>query len=175
MTIRPESPRDVAAIRRVNELAFGRRAEADIVDRLRERARPIVSQVAEDGGEIAGHILISPVTLASRPDLLLMGLAPLAVMPERQRQGIGSALVTAGLEECRSLGAAAVVVLGHAAYYPRFGFRPASLFGLRSEYDVADDVFMALELRDGTLAGVSGTVRYHPALDADAGGSRQQS
>ena len=69
-----------------------------------------------------------------------------------------------GLERCRRLGAAAVIVLGHADYYPRFGFRPASSYGVRSEYDVPDDVFMALELLPGSLSRRSGLVRYHPAF-----------
>jgi putative acetyltransferase len=89
-----------------------------------------------------------------------MGLAPMAVVPERQRHGIGSALVRAGLDECRRLGAVAVVVLGHAEYYPRFGFVPASRFSLVSEYDVPDDVFMAMELEPAALQGKSGTIKY---------------
>jgi putative acetyltransferase len=93
-----------------------------------------------------------------------MGLAPMAVMPARQRQGIGSLLVLEGLKRCRGAGVAAVVVVGHAAYYPRFGFVPGSRFSIRCEYDVPDDVFLARELHDGALRGVSGTVRYHPAF-----------
>ena len=95
-----------------------------------------------------------------------MGLAPMAVLPGRQRQGIGSALVRSGLDECRRFGFDAVVVLGHADYYPRFGFVRASTFGLMSEYDVPDDVFLALELRLGTLGQGGGTIRYHPAFAA---------
>ena len=95
-----------------------------------------------------------------------MGLAPMAVLPGRQRQGIGSELVRAGLDECRRLGFGAIVVLGHAEYYPRFGFVPASKFGLKSEYDVPDDVFMALELIPGALRGRAGTIRYHPTFAA---------
>jgi putative acetyltransferase len=91
-----------------------------------------------------------------------MGLAPLAVTPARQRSGVGSALVRSGLEECARRGFGAVIVLGHASYYPRFGFVPASRFGIRGEYNVPDDVFMATELVPGFLAGKSGTIRYHP-------------
>jgi putative acetyltransferase len=162
--IRSEQPDDIQGIRHVNKTAFETATEADLVDALRQQAQPIVSLVAVDGDAIVGHILLSPVTLLSHPDMQIMGLAPMAVVPVRQRQGIGSELVRAGLEECRRLGSAAVVVLGHAAYYPRFGFASASGFGLVSEYDVPDDVFMVLELRTGVLRGKPGTIRYHPAF-----------
>ena len=164
MRIRPERASDIAAIHEVNQAAFETNTEADLVDALRREASPIVSLVAEEAGGIAGYILFSPATLAADPAVRVMGLAPMAVLPARQRKGIGSALVLAGLEECRKLAAAAVIVLGHAGYYPRFGFVPASRFGLRSEYDVPDDVFMAMELEAGALQGKGGTVRYHPAF-----------
>jgi putative acetyltransferase len=165
MGIRAERPGDISDIREVNLAAFDTSTEADLVDILRAQARPIVSLVAEDDGRITGHILFSPVTLSSAPALRMMGLAPMAVTPARQRQGIGSALVRAGVEECRRLGCAAVVVLGHADYYPRFGFMPASShFGLVSEYDVSDPEFMALELHAGVLQDKAGTVRYQSAF-----------
>lgn len=134
------------------------------MDALRVEAAPIVSLVADDSGSIVGHILFSPVQLSGHPDLQLMGLAPMAVLPSAQRRGIGLALVRAGLERCAQLGYVGVVVLGHATYYPRFGFVPASRFGINSEYDVSDEVFMALELRAGALEGTSGTIRYHSAF-----------
>lgn len=162
--IRSEQPGDVAGVRAVNEAAFDTRAEADLVDALRARARPIVSLVAEQHAGIVGHILFSPVTLLGHEELGLMGLAPMAVLPAHQRQGIGSALVRAGLEACREQGVPGVVVLGHRDFYPRFGFVPAWRFGIRSEYDVADDVFMIVELEAGVLRGRSGTIRYHPAF-----------
>jgi putative acetyltransferase len=161
MIIREERAGDAERIRSVNLAAFDTSTEADLVDALRREARPLVSLVAEDEGDVIGHILFSPVTLASEPALVLMGLAPMAVVPSRQRQGVGSALVREGLERCRRLDAAAVVVLGHAGYYPRFGFLPAARLSLRSEYDVPEEVFMVRELRDGALRGVSGTIRYH--------------
>ena len=164
MNIREERPEDAGTVRAVNLAAFETSVEANLVDALRDQARPIVSLVAEDGGAIVGHILFSPVTLVHGPNLPMMGLAPMAVVPERQRTGIGSRLVRAGLEHCRREGVAAVVVVGHATYYPRFGFVPGSRFGLACEYDVPDDVFLACELRDGALSGVSGIVRYHPAF-----------
>lgn len=160
--IRPERPDDIGSIRAVNIAAFDTDTEADLVDALREGAAPVVSLVAERGDAIVGHILFSPVTLTGRADLTMMGLAPMAVVPAEQRRGIGAALIRAGLASCKPLGAVAVVVLGHAAYYPRFGFAPAFCFGLRCEYDVPVDAFMALELEAGVLTGATGTVRYHP-------------
>jgi putative acetyltransferase len=89
----------------------------------------------------------------------------MAVVPARQREGIGSSLVRQGLERCDEMNAAAVVVIGHPEYYPRFGFIPAARLLLRSEYDVPEDVFMVHEFRDGALAGRSGTIRYHPVFE----------
>lgn len=166
MQIRPEALADIGGIADVHRRAFGGSVEATLVDALRQQARPLVSLVAVHEEAVVGHILFTPVTLPSRPELPLMSLAPLAVLPSHQRQGIGSALVRAGLEECRRLGRVACVVLGHPAFYPRFGFSPASGFGLRSEYDVADELFMAVELQAGALHGLAGTIRYHPAFAA---------
>ena len=162
--IRAEEAHDRAAIHAVNAAAFGTSAEANLVEALREQAAPLISLVALEGDAVVGHILFSPVTHPGRPDLRIMGLAPMAVAPAHQRQGIGSALVRAGLEECRRLGFDAVVVLGHPDYYPRFGFRPSTRFGIRSEYDVPEDVFMVLELVPGALRDAPGIVRYHAAF-----------
>ena len=164
MRIRAEEPADVATVREINAGAFETSAEADLVDLLRAQASPVVSLVADLDGRVAGHILFSPVTLDGQAHPLIMGLAPMAVASGNQRQGVGSALVREGLERCRQLGATAVVVLGHHDYYPRFGFVPASRYGVRCEYDVPDDVFMALELRAGALDGKPGTIRYHAAF-----------
>ena len=162
--IRNEQDKDLAAVRALNIAAFGTTAEADLVDALRAQARPVVSLVAEDKGVVVGHIMFSPVALSDHPALKIMGLAPMAVLPARQKQGIGSALVRAGLERCRSLGVGAVVVLGHPRYYPRFGFSPAKSFGIVSEYDAPDEAFMVVELQSDCLQGKSGTIRYHAAF-----------
>lgn len=161
MLIRQETSADTEGIRRVHLAAFETDAEARLVDALRERCAPLISLVADDGGEIVGHIIFSPVTLAGRNDLRLMGLAPMAVAPSRQRLGVGSSLVVEGLAHCRQAGIDAVVVLGHPTYYPRFGFVPAARRSLTSEYEVPADVFMVCELRSHVLDDVSGTVRYH--------------
>jgi putative acetyltransferase len=162
--IRSETAADIPGIHAVNTAAFETRLEADLVDRLRQTAQPIVSLVADRGGTIIGHILFSPVTLSEEPDAKIMGLAPMAVLPREQRHGIGSALVREGLTRCKHLGYGAVVVIGHRNYYPRLGFTPASRFNLKSEYDVPDDIFMALELTPNYLQGKSGTVYYHSAF-----------
>jgi len=164
MLIRAEEEEDRAGVRAVNRAAFDTESEADLVDVLRQRARPVVSLVAEEDGAIVGHIMFSPVSLPGYPELKIMGLAPMAVLPKFQRKGIGSALVRAGLEECLLVGCGAVVVLGHSGYYPRFGFSPSARFSIGCEYDVPEDVFMVLELQPGCLRGVSGKIRYHPAF-----------
>lgn len=167
MLVRPEKTDDYDGVRRVNVEAFDGTEEATIVDELRKSVSRLLSLVAVgERGEIVGHILFSPVTIESDPRLDAMGLGPMAVAPEVQRRGIGTALVEAGLEQCRTLGVSAVVVLGHPEYYPRFGFVPASRFGLKCEFDVPDEVFMATELSADALQPYSGLVRYHRLFGA---------
>jgi len=166
MNIRAETPEDNESVHRVNELAFSTPSEANLVDALRKTARPYISLVAIDEEQAVGHIFFSPVTIESATDsFTAMGLAPMAVLPERQRQRIGSLLVREGLKECQRIGHDVVVVLGHPEYYPRFGFVRASSKALRSEYDVADEVFMVAELTPDALRGRVGLVRYHPAFN----------
>jgi putative acetyltransferase len=163
LEIRPEEAGDHAAVRHVNEDAFGRPDEADLVDRLRAQADPYLGLVAVEGGEVVGHIAFSPVTLEPPGrEIAALGLAPMAVLPAHQRAGVGTALVRGGLAAARRAGFDAVVVLGHPAYYPRFGFRPVP--DLRCTYDAPPEAFMALALAPGALDGAAGTVHYHPAL-----------
>ncbi len=164
MLIRAEKESDRDSVHALNMAAFQSPSEANLVDALRQQVEPLVSLVAEEDGVIVGHIMFSPVSLSNNSDLKVMGLAPMAVAPAHQRKGIGSALVRAGLEQCRKLDFDAVVVLGHPEYYLRFGFSPSSRFGIDSEYDVPEEVFMALELRPNALSGRSAVVRYHPAF-----------
>lgn len=167
--VRSESPADRAAVHALNAAAFGQPAEADLVDALRDEAG-VISLVADTGDRLVGHILFSPVTLSDHDSLAIAGLAPMAVSPAHQRRGVGSALVSAGLEACRRAGFGAVVVLGHAGYYPRFGFEKAADRGINCEYDVPPEAFMVLELQPGYLRGASGTIRYHPAFRQVDGG-----
>ena len=160
ITIRDETARDLEAIYSVNEQAFETNAEAELVDLLRMRGKAVISLVAEVDGEIVGHILFSPVSI--EPAVAkwnALGLAPLGVVPSYQRQGIGKALVKVGLERSKQLGIALVVVLGHPSYYPKFGFKKASEYGLANEYQ-ADDAFMAIELTPGVLNDYKGLVKY---------------
>lgn len=163
MRIRAEVPRDYLSVHQITAAAFGVETEAKLIGVLRAQASPVVSLVAEDNGTLVGHILFSPVSLPGS-EALAMGLAPMAVTPLRQRRGIGSALVRAGLARCQELGAVAVVVVGHPEFYPKFGFSPAERFGLKCEYDVPAGAFMATELHAGALRGASGTVKYHAAF-----------
>ena len=161
MTIRPEVPEDVSRVRHVNELAFGQPAEADLVERLRQAGIDSLSLVAEDDA-VVGHILFTPVVVESAGRRVLgMGLAPMAVLPDRQRQGIGSQLVRRGLDILRERGCPFVVVVGHPAFYPRFGFEPASIHGLACQWEgVPDAAFMVLVLDEHAMAGVSGLAKY---------------
>ena len=165
MKIRPEVEQDREAVYALNRAAFESNTEADLVNALRIQANPNISLVAEEAGEIVGHIMFSPATLSADSATPVIGLAPMAVIPRRQRQGIGSALVRSGLEACKKLGYLAVFVLGHPQYYPRFGFVPASRFGISPVYDVPDEVFMALELIPGALSAKAGKMHYHKAFD----------
>jgi putative acetyltransferase len=140
--------------------AFPTDAEARLVDLLRGSGQARVSLVAEVDGTVVGHVVFSPVSVGGAQSGGL-GLAPVAVVPAHQRRGVGSALIGEGLAVCRREGYPFVVLLGHPGYYPRFGFRRASELGLTNEYK-ADEAFMVLELRPGSLPREGGLVRYGP-------------
>ena len=161
IVVRREQPQDVPKIREVNRQAFGQDQEAVIVDRLRENCNSILSLVALAGNEVVGHILFSPAVVEGENEKLVgSGLAPLAVLPEYQKQGIGSELVQAGVARMRKGGCPYIIVLGYPGYYARFGFEPASRFGIHSECQVPDEAFMILILNKRTLNGISGVARY---------------
>lgn len=160
--IRNESPEDAAAIRHVLDRAFSGSNEANLVELLRTANKALISLVAICDGQLVGHILFSPVTTApAQAGFNGVGLAPVGVLPEFQKKGIGSSLIHKGLEECKRAGYAIVVVLGNPHFYSRFGFSRASDYRLGNEYDT-DGHFMAIELTEGALAEVRGVVKYQP-------------
>lgn len=164
--IRPETVADHGAIRQVNQLAFGQNAEARLVDELRAGGHVRASLVAAVDARLVGHILFSDLPIITETGMVpALALAPLAVLPAYQNQGIGSALVDRGLEVCRDQGHRIVVVLGHPQYYPRFGFSARLAESLASPFDGGES-FMAAELVAGALDGVRGRVEYAPPFAA---------
>ncbi len=167
--IRPETPDDLAAIYTVNEQAFGRRGEADLVDVIRksEHFIPQLSLVAEVDGRVVGHILFSRIHIETDQGRVpALALGPMAVLPGYQRQGIGSKLVREGLQACRQLGHALVVVLGHPNFYPRFGFSAHLARSLTCPFGDCGNAWMAHELVPGSLQGIRGRVVYPPVFDS---------
>ncbi len=164
MLIREETPEDRETVDALIASEFDTGAEADFVGALRAGPRPVVSLVAEEGRAVVGHVLLAPAPLAGAAGPELMGLGCLAVLPEHQGRGIGSALLSAALDRCRALGFDGVVALGHARFYARFGFGPAARFGLRFRHSVPEEAFLAIELVPGALEGRGGTVEYLSAL-----------
>lgn len=161
--IRAAEQEDFLNIAAVNRAAFGRGDEAELVDRLRRDGEDVIELVALERGEISGHIMFSRLPVVS-PDKTLdtAALAPMAVRPDRQKRGIGAALVNAGIEACRDRHIPAIVVLGHPEYYPRFGFSAEAAAHLKSPF--TGPAFMALELMPGALALDGAEVRYPPAF-----------
>jgi putative acetyltransferase len=151
-------------VRTVLTAAFGQPAEADLVEALHAANAALVALVAIVDDTVAGHIMFSPMSHEGT-EARLAGLGPMAVAPALQRCGIGGQLIREGLRRCAALGLDGVAVLGHADYYPRFGFSRADIVGLRSEYDVSPEYFMVLALPGHTLPG-GGLLRYHAAFAA---------
>lgn len=163
VVVRPETSSDYPAIRHVNEAAFSGAAEAGIVEALRTEDAVLLSVVAESAGTVVGHILFSRMSIVTpSASIPAVALAPLAVRPSHQRQGIGGKLVRHGLSRLHEMGERIVIVVGHPAYYPRFGFSTALARSLQSPFK--SEVFMALELSPGALTGVHGHVKYPAAF-----------
>lgn len=166
--IRQETEKDYKLSETVVEKAFKNAEHTDhkehlLVAKLRKSDAfiPELSLVAELDGEIVGHIILTKLLIeneGSKYDSL--ALAPVSVVPEHQNKGIGSELISESLKIAKELGFKSVIVLGHDKYYPRFGFKPASTWGIKAPFDVPDEAFMALELEDGSLEDISGTVVY---------------
>ena len=164
--IRWEAHGDRAAVHELLSRAFPSDAEARLVDALRGRTQPQVSLVAEDAiAGVIGHILFTPVEIRARAEgFRAIALGPMAVLPESQRKGVGSALVEAGLAACAAIGEHTVFVLGHPDYYPRFGFRPAWDYGCYYRAAGPNPAFMVRELERGALRGRAGEVVYDAAF-----------
>jgi putative acetyltransferase len=165
--IRQEKSEDATAIWKLNEKAFGQPQEADIVDKIRAECANILSLVALRENMVVGHIFFSPAVIESvSGEVEGMGLAPVAVLPEYQRQGIGSELIRQGLDVLQKRGCPFVIVLGHPDYYPRFGFELASLYGLKSQWqNVPDEAFMVMFFNDALKQNISGIARYRDEFD----------
>lgn len=162
MNIRPEKPGDEPAVHEVNRLAFERDDEAKLVDALRHEGYARLSLVAEEDGEIVGHALFSEVSAEGASKSL--ALAPVAVVPARQREGIGSSLIRAGIKACADEGFDAVFLLGEPGFHSRFGFSAEKAKSFAVPYP--KEYFMALELADGSLDGASGSIEYPPPFGA---------
>lgn len=157
--IREEQPGDIAAIREVNRRAFRQDAEGTLVDALRASGTVLLSLVATVGDDVVGHIMYTPLQVG---DVTGAALAPMAVLPDHQGQGIGSQLVRAGTRRLEETGCPFIIVLGHAHYYPRFGFTPASERGITCEWEAPAEAFMLLVLDHARMASVSGRAVYRP-------------
>ena len=160
MLIRAETDGDHATIAEINRAAFASDEEPRLVELIRRDGLIIASLVAVDGSELVGHILFSPATIVTgNNEMKVASLAPMAVMPSRQRAGIGSMLVRRGLDACKDAGYRAVIVVGHPNYYPRFGFSHPIVEGLTNPF-ATGDAFMGLELARGCLANLVGRIEY---------------
>src|SRR5690242_14312938 len=165
--IRPERSSDLPAVRGVHQAAFPTAAEADLVDRLRSSGKAAISLVAEDEGEVVGHILFSPITFEPAVNVIAYCLAPMAVRPGHEKHAVGRRLVQNGLAECHANGACMVVVLGDPGYYGRFGFERASRHGLRNEFGI-EEAFMVFMLEAGAHPPPGTMVKYAPEFDGHA-------
>ncbi|TYP54234.1 GNAT family N-acetyltransferase [Thermosediminibacter litoriperuensis] len=168
ITIRQETEKDYKVSEFIVKEAFNDAVYSDhkehlLVAKLRNSDAfiPELSLVAELDGEIVGHIMLTKVIIKnSEREYESLALAPVSVLPQYQNKGVGSALIVESLKIAKRLGFKSVIVLGHSKYYPRFGFKPASIWGIKAPFDVPDESFMALELESGSLDGVSGVVVY---------------
>ena len=167
--IRPETEADYAQVRRIHEQAFGRPDEAEVVESLRPKAGLVLSLVAIRKGEPVAHAFFSRVVIECESGFDRgVALAPLGVLPEHQRTGLGTDLVRHGIAALKNRRHGVMVVLGEPGFYERFGFKPAVRFGLRCTFPVPPECFMALPL-DAGWCGAGGLVRYAPPFELLAG------
>jgi putative acetyltransferase len=173
VTTRTERPGDEEGIRDLMVLAFaaselGHHGEADLVDRIRACCPEMISLVAEVDNRLVGHILFTPVAIEGKDrEVQGMGLAPMSVLPEFQRQGVGTLLIESGFEILRGARISFVIVLGHPKYYSRFGFVPASTYGITTAFDgIPDEVFMIQILSASAIDVIPGVAKYRPVFDS---------
>ncbi|MEC0267131.1 N-acetyltransferase [Paenibacillus anseongense] len=165
MRIRTEGIQDHEAVYQLNVEAFGHREEeAQLVERIRasEGFIPELSIVAEMDHQLAGHILLSKASVVDEDkEHEVIVLAPIAVKPDFQKQGVGAQLIQEGIRKTKELGYGAIFLIGHASYYPKFGFVPARTYGFElKQFEVPDEVFMVCEITEGFLKDWSGELRY---------------
>ena len=160
--IRKEEENDHKNIYEVNRLAFEQENESKLIEKIRVGSNfiPDLSLVADINNRIIGHILFSKIKIIGNSIFETLALAPVAVLPEFQKQGIGSNLINRGMEKAKELGFDSIIVLGHKDYYPKFGFKRASKWNIKCCFEVPDEAFMAVELIDGALRGKEGTIKY---------------
>lgn len=164
LNIRPENLEDFEAVYQINHSAFGREDEAKLVQSLRKNPAfvPELSLVAWVEEEIVGHILFTSIQILDEENKIhqSLALAPMAVKPDFQKMGIGGELIRCGLEKAKELNYQSVIVLGHEAYYPKFGFQPAEKWKIRAPFEVPSSCFFAMELYEDALKDVKGIVNY---------------
>jgi putative acetyltransferase len=167
--IKMETLDHIPDIHNVNKMAFGKENEARLVEGIRQSKEfiPELSLIAVNEDErVIGHILFSKIYIETEMEVIeTIALAPMAVIPNYQNKGIGSMLVNEGLKLCKEMAISNVIVLGHSNFYPKFGFVPASRYGIKPPFNVPDEVFMAIELIHGSLNDKSGTVKYPDAFN----------
>lgn len=162
LLIRQEEKKDRKDIYEVNRLAFGQENESKLIVRIRADSNfvPGLSLVAVTGGKTVGHILLSKIKIIGSSVFETLALAPMAVIPAFQKQGIGSELIKEGMSKAKELGFDSIIVVGHKDYYRRFGFERASKWDIKCPFEVPDEVFMAVELTEKALEGKAGTIEY---------------
>jgi predicted N-acetyltransferase YhbS len=160
--IRKEEKKDFKRVYELNRLAFQQENESKLIEKIRngENFIPELSLVAEINNEIVGHILFSKIKIIGNSVFETLALAPMAVIPKFQKQGIGAKLINRGLQEAKKLGFDSVIVLGHDNYYPKFGFKKASTWNIKCPFEVPDEAFMGIELTKEALQNKAGTIEY---------------
>jgi len=162
LLIRKEEKKDYKKIYIVNRLAFGQENESKLIEKIRKGGNfiPDLSLVAKVDSKIVGHILFSKIKIVGNSIFETLALAPMAVIPAFQKQGIGSKLIKKGMAKAKELGFDSIIVMGHKDYYPKFGFKRASTWNIKCPFKVPDEAFMAIELTKKALEGKAGIVNY---------------